>query len=84
MTAISRGFLSRLAHDARSDTLAIVAMAMAALVRLIDGCIDISRMYITKTRPQHACDAGSSPGASRCLQNLHADREEQPQGGLAW
>lgn len=84
MTALSRDLMSGLAHDVRSDTLAIIAAAMGPLARLIGGCIDISRMYIPRTRLQHACDAGSPVGASGCLRNLHADREEQPLGGVAW
>ncbi|MEP7005423.1 MAG: pilus assembly protein TadG-related protein [Sphingomonas bacterium] len=79
-TAFPRGSMSRLAHDVRDAPLAI----MGALARLIGGCIDISGMYIPRTRLQHACDTGSPAGASGCLRNLHADREEQPLGGVAW
>jgi Flp pilus assembly protein TadG len=57
-----RGFLSRLARDVRGNTLAIMAMALIPLAGLIGGGIDISRMYITKTRLQHACDAGALAG----------------------
>ena len=78
MTALPRGFMGRLAHDVRGDTLATIAMAVGPLARLIGGCIDISRMYIPRTRLQHACDAGWPADASGRLRNLHADREEQP------
>src|ERR1700760_3923679 len=62
ITAISRGFLSRLAHDVRGNTLAILAAALIPMAGLVGGGIDISRMYITKTRLQHACDAGALAG----------------------
>ena len=57
-----RGFLSRLARDVRGNALAMMAMALIPLAGLIGGGIDISRMYITKTRLQHACDAGALAG----------------------
>ncbi|MES2451216.1 MAG: TadE/TadG family type IV pilus assembly protein [Pseudomonadota bacterium] len=60
--AETRGFLSRLASDTRGNTLAIMGAAMIPLAGLVGGGIDISRMYITKTRLQHACDAGALAG----------------------
>lgn len=56
------GFLTRLAHDRGGNTLAIMAAALIPLVGMVGGGIDISRMYITKTRLQHACDAGALAG----------------------
>lgn len=60
--AETRGFLSRLASDIRGNTIAIMAIALVPLAGLMGGGIDISRMYITKTRLQHACDAGALAG----------------------
>ena len=57
-----RGFMSALARDVRGNTLAIMAAALIPLAGLVGGGIDISRMYITKTRLQHACDAGALAG----------------------
>jgi len=62
MLAKPLGFLSRFARDVRGNTLAIMAIAMVPLAGLVGGGIDISRMYITKTRLQHACDAGALAG----------------------
>ncbi len=59
---VARGFLGRLARDVRGNTLAIMAAALIPLAGLVGGGIDISRMYITKTRLQHACDAGALAG----------------------
>lgn len=55
-------FLSRFARDTRANTLAIMGMAMIPLAGMVGGGIDIGRMYIVKTRLQHACDAGALAG----------------------
>jgi Flp pilus assembly protein TadG len=62
MLGLPLGFLSRLARDVRGNTLALMAIALVPLAGLMGGGIDISRMYITKTRLQHACDAGALAG----------------------
>lgn len=63
-TADTRGrtFLGRLVRDVRGNTLAIMAAALIPLAGMVGGGIDMSRMYITKTRLQHACDAGALAG----------------------
>lgn len=58
----TRGFLSALARDVRANTIAIMTMALIPLAGLVGGGLDISRMYIVKTRLQHACDAGALAG----------------------
>jgi hypothetical protein len=55
-------FLTALARDVRANTMAIMAMALIPLAGMVGGGIDISRMYIVKTRLQHACDAGALAG----------------------
>jgi Flp pilus assembly protein TadG len=55
-------WLTRLAHDKRANTMAIVAMSLIPLAGMVGGGVDISRMYIVKTRLQHACDAGALAG----------------------
>lgn len=57
-----RTFLGRLVRDVRGNTLAIMAAALIPLAGMVGGGIDMSRMYITKTRLQHACDAGALAG----------------------
>lgn len=57
-----RGVLTRLARDTRGNTLAIMAAALIPLAGMVGGGVDISRMYILKTRMQHACDAGALAG----------------------
>lgn len=56
------GFLSRLARDVRGNTLAIMAAALIPLTGLIGGGVDMSRLYLVKTRLQQACDAGALAG----------------------
>ncbi|AQR73201.1 pilus assembly protein [Sphingomonas sp. LM7] len=58
----ARAFLTRFARDTRANTLAIMAMAIVPLAGMVGAGIDISRMYIVKTRLQHACDAGALAG----------------------
>ena len=58
-------FLGRLAHDTRGNTLAIMAAALVPFAGMVGGAIDMSRLYITKTRLQHACDAGALAGRKR-------------------
>ncbi|MDV3456703.1 TadE/TadG family type IV pilus assembly protein [Sphingomonas sp. HF-S4] len=60
--ALAKGFLARFARDTRANTLAIMAMAIIPLAGMVGGGIDISRMYIVKTRLQHGCDAGALAG----------------------
>lgn len=58
----AKEFLTRFARDTRANTLAIMAMAIIPLAGMVGGGIDISRMYIVKTRLQHGCDAGALAG----------------------
>ncbi len=54
--------MAKLARDVRGNTMAIVAAALIPLAGMVGGGIDMSRLYITKTRLQHACDAGALAG----------------------
>lgn len=62
MPMSARGFLGRLARDVRGNTIALVAAALIPMAGMVGGGIDMSRLYITKTRLQHACDAGALAG----------------------
>lgn len=55
-------FLTTFARDTRANTLALMTMALIPLAGMVGGGIDISRMYIVKTRLQHGCDAGALAG----------------------
>jgi Flp pilus assembly protein TadG len=54
--------MTSLARDTRGNTIAIIAAAILPLAGMVGGGVDISRMYIVKTRLQHACDAGALAG----------------------
>ena len=54
--------LGRLRRDVRGNTLAIMAAALIPLCGMVGGGMDMARLYMTKTRLQHACDAGALAG----------------------
>lgn len=54
--------MRRLARDVRGNTIMIFAFAIFPLLGMIGGGLDISRLYLVKTRLQHACDAGALAG----------------------
>jgi Flp pilus assembly protein TadG len=56
------GFLSKLRRDRRGNALAMGAALIVPLAGMVGGGLDMGRLYITKTRLQHACDAGALAG----------------------
>jgi len=56
------GFLARLRRDEAGNAIAIFAAAIFPAIGLIGGGVDMSRIYLVKTRLQAACDAGSLMG----------------------
>ena len=58
----ARSSMAALARDKRGNTLAIIAASLIPLAGMVGGGVDLSRMYIVKTRLQHACDAGALAG----------------------
>ena len=56
------GVLGRLARDKTGSTLAMMAAAMIPTIVIAGSAIDVTRMYVTKTRLQQACDAGVLAG----------------------
>src|SRR5690606_34387227 len=57
-----RGILTRLARDARGNTLAIGGAALIPLTAMIGAGIDMSRGYMAQPRLQSACDAAALAG----------------------
>jgi Flp pilus assembly protein TadG len=55
--ATRKGLLA-LARDRRGNAMPIVAAAVAPLLAMIGGGIDMGRSYLAETRLQQACDAG--------------------------
>lgn len=61
-TLQTQGFLTRLRRDRRGSTLSIVAASIFPLLAMVGGGIDVSRLYMARTRLQQACDAGALAG----------------------
>ena len=55
---IRGGVLSRLEANRAGNTLPIVAAALAPLLALVGGGVDLGRSYLSEARLQQACDAG--------------------------
>ena len=60
--ATRRGFMASLARDVRGNTLAIMAAFLFPLMGLVGSAVDMSRLYVVKSRLQQACDAGVLAG----------------------
>lgn len=56
------GFLERLRKDVRGNAIMLVAAAIFPMLGLIGGGVDMSRIYLAKSRLQQACDAGALAG----------------------
>jgi Flp pilus assembly protein TadG len=56
------GFLTRLLRDRAGNTLAIMAAMVLPLLAFAGCAVDITRMYVVKSRLQQACDAGVLAG----------------------
>ena len=52
------GLISRLARDRSGNALAIIAAAIAPILAMVGGGIDMGRSYLSQSRLQQACDAG--------------------------
>jgi hypothetical protein len=57
-----KGFLSRLLHNEAGNVLFMTAAFLIPLLGLVGGGVDMSRLYLAKTRLQQACDAGALAG----------------------
>ncbi len=63
------GFLSRLRSDQSGNTVAMMAAGLIPLTAMIGSGVDISRVYLVKTRLQQACDAGALAGRKQMGSN---------------
>ncbi len=57
-----RALLTRLRSDASGNVLAMTAASMIPMLAIVGGGIDAGRLYATKSRLQHACDAAALAG----------------------
>lgn len=56
------GFLKGLRDNEAGNVLVMVAAGFLPLLGFIGGGVDMARIYLVKTRLQHACDAGALAG----------------------
>lgn len=56
------GLLTRLRENEAGNVLVMVAAGFIPLLGFIGGGVDMARIYLVKTRLQHACDAGALAG----------------------
>ncbi|MFN3451238.1 MAG: pilus assembly protein TadG-related protein [Sphingorhabdus sp.] len=56
------GVLSRLLKNEEGNIIAILAAAVIPVIGLVGGGVDMSRIYLTQSRLQGACDAGALMG----------------------
>ena len=56
------GVMSRLLKNEEGNIIAILAAAMIPVIGLVGGAVDMSRLYLTQSRLQGACDAGALNG----------------------
>ncbi|MGN6376723.1 MAG: TadE/TadG family type IV pilus assembly protein, partial [Sphingomonas sp.] len=57
-----RGFFARLRRDVAGNVLLLTAALIFPMAGMVGGALDLSRLYLVKTRLQHACDAGALAG----------------------
>ncbi|MBB3692094.1 TadE/TadG family type IV pilus assembly protein [Sphingomonas sp. BK580] len=62
MRMTSFSWLTRLGRDRGANVAAMMAVAMLPLAALAGSALDVSRMYVVKSRLQQACDAGVLAG----------------------
>lgn len=66
-----RTTLARLRHDKRGNVVAITAAAIIPMIGVIGGAIDTSRLYLTKSRLQAACDSAVLAGRKAMTTNIY-------------
>lgn len=54
----TRAFLASLSRDRSGNTLALIAAAIAPILAMVGGGVDMGRSYLAQARLQQACDAG--------------------------
>ncbi len=65
------GLLSRLRKDRSGNVLAITAASVIPILGVVGGAVDASRLYLTKSRIQAACDSGVLAGRKAMSTNVY-------------
>lgn len=69
---------AQLARDTAGNTLAIMTASIIPLVGMVGGAVDMSRLYLVKSRLQQACDAGTL-AARRTMTDATLDDDARTQ-----
>lgn len=67
-----RSFLARLRSDIGGNVFAMTAAAVVPMIGVVGGAIDASRMYLTRSRLQAACDSAVLAGR-KSMSSLNFD-----------
>lgn len=79
------GLLKRLRDNQAGNVLVLVAAGFIPLLGFIGGGVDMARIYLVKTRLQHACDAGALAGRKQMAGgawNANADKARRTAEGI--
>jgi len=68
-------FLTRLLKSRRANVLPIVAAGLVPMTAMIGGAVDMSRVYMVKSRIQQACDAAVLAGRRSMDQGTYDDED---------
>ncbi len=66
-----RGFLRRLGRDTAGNVFALTAAAVVPMIGVTGGAIDASRLYLTRSRLQAACDSAVLAGRKAMTTNVY-------------
>jgi Flp pilus assembly protein TadG len=66
-----KGFLRRLGRDATGNVFALTAAAVVPMIGVVGGAIDASRLYLTRSRLQAACDSAVLAGRKAMATNVY-------------
>jgi Flp pilus assembly protein TadG len=74
-----KGVLARLRKDQAGNVIAVMAAALIPLVGIVGGALDMSRIYLTNSKLQTACDAGVLAARQQASGALTADNRTRGQ-----
>ncbi len=69
--ASGTGFLRRLGRDMSGNVFALTAAAVVPMIGVVGGAIDASRLYLTRSRLQAACDSAVLAGRKAMATNTY-------------
>ena len=58
-SAKPKGFLGKLRRNQSGNVMFMMAIGVVPLIAMVGGSVDVSRLYMARTRLQQACDAGA-------------------------